>query len=95
MVYFLVFFAISYANGMLLLRRLRSMHNFTWTQLGSPTLTQSNFSRPFWKLMKYVWGFQFLKQHDNPLTIMCLAAMLLEIVLMVIFVWLIWSPATA
>lgn len=83
---FIVFFLLflgSYLNGIALIRHLRSNHHLSWTELGEPSLTQSNLGAPRLRLMKFVWRLQFVKLHDNILNAICIAAMLLELGLVV------------
>lgn len=83
---FFLLFAGSYLNGMLLVRHLRCTHHLLWSEMGEPTLSQSNLGAPRLRLMKFVWRLEFLKLRDFRLNFICFAAMLLEVGLLVAIV---------
>ncbi len=76
---FFVLFALSYVNGYILLRRIKTKHASTWGALGRPSLWQSNLARPSRNLVKFIWFFEFRRLQDTTLTMQCLAAMFLDI----------------
>jgi len=88
---FFVLFAASYVNGFLLVRFLRNSHSGLWTDLGEPSLTQSNLGTPRKQLTKLIWSLRFLKIRDDKLNLFCFTAILLDIaiVLAVIYLWLV------
>ena len=86
---FFAIFAISYINGIALVRRLSSAHADIWNQLGKPTLAQSNFGAPRVALMRHVWSFAFLKVKDGALTFHCLLAIACEFSLLVLVILLV------
>lgn len=88
LIIFFILFACSYLNGVALIRRLQRTHRLLWTQLGEPTLSQSNLGAPRLKLMKFVWRLEFLKLHDATLNLIGITAMLLELGLVVSVVWM-------
>lgn len=88
---FFLLFVGSYLNGVILVRHLRSTHRLLWTELGEPTLSQSNLGMPRLRLMKFVWRLEFLKQRDSALNFICIAAVILEVGLVIALVMLMVS----
>jgi len=82
---FSALFALSYANGLWLIRHLRTVHPEIWAHLGPPSLVQSNLTTPRLRLMKFVWSLQFRSLNDTALSRSCGLAMATEIALALSF----------
>lgn len=87
---FFILFATSYVNGFLLVRFLQNSHRGLWTDLGEPSLTQSNLGTPRKQLTKLIWSLRFLKIQDGKLNLFCFVAMLLDIGIVITVVCLLW-----
>ncbi|WP_141019124.1 hypothetical protein [Azoarcus sp. DD4] len=83
---FLCIFALSYANGAWMLRHLKTVHPEIWSQLGRPSLTQSNLGTSRLSLMKFIWSLKFRSLNDTALSSSCSAAIAFECALAIIFV---------
>jgi hypothetical protein len=86
---FFVIFAFSLLNGIALLRRLRLSHPKVWEILGCPSMMGSNFVKSHWTLVRFVWTLRFTNEADPILTLYCLAAMFMEVLLAVCFIALV------
>lgn len=51
-----------------LLRQLEQHHRATWESLGQPKLGNSNLSRQWMSLLKWVWTLQFRALSDTRLS---------------------------
>ncbi|ARU30947.1 hypothetical protein CAP31_04130 [Sulfuriferula sp. AH1] len=67
----------------LLISYLSKHHSGIYAEMGKPKLTDSNLSRSAWALQGFLWKFKFFKLHDVRLTLLCLAVLLLELILVI------------
>jgi hypothetical protein len=83
----LILLAISYINGYVLLKRLKTSHHDTWVTLGTPKFGDSNLSKQWIGLLKFVWRGSGFRQNDYQLAILCVIAMTLEIGIVIAFLF--------
>lgn len=93
MIAFAGILTLSYANGLWLLRHLRTAHPDVWARLGRPSLAQSNLGVHRLALMKFVWTLQFRPLHAPALSLACYVSMAAEIALVFIVVALVVGVA--
>lgn len=86
---FFALLAFALANGAWLMRRLETAHPAAWDALGRPDFALRSGAAPRLALVRYIWSQGFRRLGDAALSRSCMAAMVAEPLLAVLFVLLV------
>lgn len=81
-------------------RRLRTKHPETYEAIGSPSLFWNNSMRNNWMFLKFLYGSEWLRLSDRPLSLVARMMQVLLVAYIVVFGWpavrkCVWSNQAA